>query len=294
MNSEQTLPSLSTLKVFKAAAHHLSFTLAAEELHVTQAAVSHQIKSLETFLGLPLFVRGNRSLTLSREGHRYLPYIDQVFRVLIEGTQLIRQSKNHILSISVLPSFASRWLVPRLGRFTREHPQIDLRIAPSQLLTDFERENIDMCIRYGSGNYAGLKSIHLLDENIFPVCAPALLKGKHPLKRPTDLRHHVLLHDDGHAEWSTWLLDVNLGTINAHKGPTYTDSSLTIQAAIAGDGVALARSELAKGELEKGTLVRPFSNIQSSKYAYYIVYPDKMVLSPEFLIFRDWLVAQTK
>ncbi len=286
-------PPLGALRSFRAAAHCLSFTLAAEELHVTQAAVSHQIKSLEEFLGAPLFVRGNRTLSLSDAGQRFLPYVDQMFNVLEQGLQQVQTHTNtNTLTVSLLPSFASRWLVPRLGLFLKAHPEIDFRLAPSRGMTNFQIENIDLAIRYGSGTYPGLVSIHLMDEDIFPVCSPEIMNGAHPLNEPADLIHHVLLHDDGHGDWRQWLVVAGASDVDPDKGPVYTDSGMAVQSALAGDGVALARSQLVKEDIARGRLVKPFDISQPSNFSYFIVYPNDHPPSSASQAFIEWLQQQ--
>ncbi|MDX1514041.1 MAG: transcriptional regulator GcvA, partial [Gammaproteobacteria bacterium] len=227
------LPPLNALRAFEAAARHLSFTRAAEELHVTQAAVSHQVKSLEEYLGIKLFRRFNRSLLLTDEGQAYLPTMTKAFDLMSDATsRLVKKDPAGPLTVSVLPSFAARWLVPRLGRFRRAHPEIDLRIDPATQLVDFGRGDVDVGIRYGRGEYPGLRSDRLMEEDIFPVCSPALLDGEHPLKDPEDLAHHTLLHDDGHGDWRTWLLAAGVDGVDPTRGPIFTDSSMLIQAAM--------------------------------------------------------------
>ena len=254
------LPPLSTLRAFRAAGHCLSFTVAAEELHVTQAAISHQIKSLETNLGLSLFVRGNRSLKLSEAGARFLPYVDQMFTLLDKGLKEVRSADDDAtLTVTLLPSFASRWLVPRLGLFLKANPEIDFRLAPSRSITNFQTEDIDLAIRYGSGSYPGLVSIHLMDEEIYPVCSPSIMQGAHPLNYPSDLKHHVLLHDDGHGDWRKWLVAAEVEDVDPGKGPVYTDSAMAVQSAIEGDGVALARSQLVKDDIARGAACQTIS-----------------------------------
>ena len=192
----QKLPPLSTLKAFQVAAATLSFTETATRLFVTQAAISHQIKSLEAFLGKKLFERGNRSLKLTEAGRQYLPFVEKMFDILAQGTENLMQSDAlPILTVSVMPSFATRWLVPRLGLFIKAYPDIEFRLAPSRTLTNFYRDNVDIAIRHGGGKYPGLASIHMLDEQIYPVCSPKLLKGSNRLNSPADLVKHVLLHD---------------------------------------------------------------------------------------------------
>lgn len=290
------LPPLNALRAFEAAARHLSFTRAAEELHVTQAAVSHQVKSLEDYLGIKLFRRFNRSLLLTDEGQGYLPTLTKAFDLMQEATtRLAKKEAGGPLTVSVLPSFAARWLVPRLGRFRRAHPEVDLRIDPEPGLADFAHGDVDVGIRYGRGVYPGLRADRLMEEDIFPVCSPALLEGEHPLKHPEDLAHHILLHDDGHGDWRTWLLAAQVEAVDPNRGTVFTDSSMLIEAAKRGQGVALARSVLAADELEAGTLVRPFGR-QSvpSEYAYYIVCPEDTADLPKIKAFREWVLAEAR
>ena len=291
----QKLPPLNTLRAFRVAAATLSFTEAAEQLFVTQAAVSHQIKALEEFLGKPLFERGNRSLKLTETGRQYLPYVNQMFSILEDGTEQVMYSDQlPVLTVSLMPSFATRWLVPRVGLFIKAHPEIEFRLAPTRALTNFTRDNVDIAIRHGGGKYPGLTSIHLLDEQIYPVCSPKLLEGKHALKTPADLKHHVLLHDEGHGDWRAWLLEANAVEVDASKGPVYTDSSMAVQSAIEGDGVALARSQLVKDDVARGLLVRPFDISQPSRFAYYIIYPSDRPVTPQMEAFIEWLFEQVR
>ena len=289
----QKLPPLSTLKAFQVAAATLSFTETATRLFVTQAAISHQIKSLEAFLGKKLFERGNRSLKLTEAGRQYLPFVEKMFDILAQGTENLMQSDAlPILTVSVMPSFATRWLVPRLGLFIKAYPDIEFRLAPSRTLTNFYRDNVDIAIRHGGGKYPGLASIHMLDEQIYPVCSPKLLKGSNRLKSPADLVKHVLLHDEGHGNWRTWLIEADARQVDASKGPVYTDSSMAVQSAIEGDGVALARSQLVKDDIARGLLVRPFNISQPSKFAYYIVYPMDKPVTAQMDAFIHWLQEQ--
>jgi LysR family glycine cleavage system transcriptional activator len=290
------LPPLNGLRAFEAAARHLSFTRAAEELHVTQAAVSHQVKSLEDYLGIKLFRRFNRSLLLTDEGQSFLPGLTKAFDLLDDSARrLAKKEAGGALTVSVLPSFAARWLVARLGRFRRAHPEVDLRIDPNAGLADFAHGDVDIGIRYGKGNYPGLRSDRLMAEDIFPVCSPTLLEGEHPLRHPEDLAHHTLLHDDGHGDWRTWLLANEVKNVDPLRGTVFTDSSVLIEAAKQAQGVALARSVLAADELEAGTLVRPFGK-QSvpAEYAYYIVCPEDTANLPKIKAFREWLLKEAR
>lgn len=291
----QKLPPLGTLRAFQAAAETLSFTETAKQLFVTQAAISHQIKSLEEFLGKQLFERGNRSLKLTDSGRQYLPFVNQMFSVLKEGTEKVMlHDALPILTVSTLPSFGTRWLVPRLGLFIKSYPEIEFRLAPSRTLTNFYRDNVDIAIRHGGGRYPGLKSIHLMDEQIYPVCSPSLTKGKNALRSPNDLKHHVLLHDEGHGDWRTWLVEADALEVDASKGPVYTDSSMAVQSATEGHGVALARSQLVKDDLARGLLVRPFDITQPSRFSYYIVYPLDKPVTGQMTVFIEWMQEQVK
>ena len=287
------LPSLNALKVFEAAGRHLSFTKAAAELYVTQAAVSHQIKQLEDQLGVTLFRRLNRALLLTEAGQTYLTEIREALDAIRRATaRLQERDASGVLTVSSLPSFAARWLVPRLGLFRQARPDIEVRVAPSDQLTDFARENVDVGIRYGRGRYPGLVTHWIMTEDIFPVCSPQLLKGKKALRRPQDLRHHHLLHDDLNVDWRTWLLAAGVKGVDPDHGTFFTDSSMLVQAAVAGQGVALARGALAADDLAAGRLVRPFELRLPSGFAYYLVYPEADAERAKVVAFRDWLLAE--
>lgn len=289
------LPPLNALRAFEAAARHLSFTRAADELHVTQAAVSHQVKTLEDWLGIKLFKRLNRAMRLTEEGQSYLPAVRRSFDVLNEATQrLLNTDTLGTLTVSCLPSFAASWLVPRLGRFTAAHPDIELRVAPSPELSDFARDDLDVGIRYGSGKYPGLRADWLMTEDLFPVCSPGLLNGPKPLQKPTDLKYHTLLQDDRIADWRTWLLAAGVDDADPSHGHLYTDSSMLLQAAAAGQGVALARGALAADDLAAGRLVKPFEFSLPSEYAYYIVCLETEAERPKIAAFREWIMQAAR
>jgi LysR family glycine cleavage system transcriptional activator len=289
------LPPLNALRAFEAAARHLSFTRAAGELHVTQAAISHQVKALEEHLGRQLFRRMNRALLLTDDGQAYLPSVSRAFALLNEATNdLLTKQAPGPLTVSALPSFAARWLVPRLGRFRQVQPDIDLRIDPSTALSDFAAGDVDVAIRYGRGRYPGLRTDWLMTEDIFPVSSPALVEGPHPIREPRDLQHQVLLHDDGHGDWRTWLLAAGVENVDPARGPIFTDSSMLIQAAMAGQGIALARGVLAADELAAGRLVRPFTLSLPTEFAYYLVCPEHTAEHPKIAAFRDWLLSEAK
>lgn len=287
------LPPLNAIRAFEAAARHLSFTRAAEELSVTQAAISHQVKALEEWLGVKLFVRRNRQLFLTEAGQAYLPSLTEAFDQVDAATRrTTRADESGVLTVSVLPSFASKWLVPRVGKFRERHPDIDILISPAEHLTQFDRDNIDVAVRYGRGGWPGLHAERFLTEEVFPVCSPALLDGPLPLNRPEHLRHHTLLHDDdpvGLLDWPEWLRTTGVDDANVTRGPRFRDASHLIQAAIEGQGIALGRTALVANDLSAGRLVRLFEITLPADFAYYVVMPDASVDRPKVKAFKEWL-----
>ena len=288
------LPPMNTLRAFEAAARLLSFTRAAEELHVTQAAISHQIKALETAIGVRLFRRLNRSLLMTEAGQRYLPVVRDALDALRDATEaLTRQDETGVLTVSTVPSFAATWLVPRLTRFRAAHPEIDIRISATDEIIDLERNGVDMGIRYGSDNHPGLRTDRLLNVEQFLVCSPRLVnEGAHPLRTPEDLRYHTLLHDETSADWHRWLKEMGVAGTDAARGPTFNHSNVVIEAAIDGQGVAVARSAIAATALADGRLVRPFDISLPLDAAYYVVCPLANADRPKVKIFRDWLLSE--
>lgn len=291
------LPPLNALRAFEAAGRHLSFTKAADELAVTQAAISHQVKGLEETLGVQLFRRFNRRLMLTDAGQRYLPALTEAFERIDGATQrLYADEAEGALKISVANSFAAKWLLPRLPKFLARHPDIDVQVSASDRLTDFGRDDIDMGIRYGLGTYPGLRVDLLMDDKVFPVCSPALLEGARPLRGPADLRHHTLLHDDVRGsefpDWRKWLKAAGVSDVNPDRGPGYSHSSLVIQAAVEGQGVALARGSLVTLDLEAGRLVQPFGPELPSNFSCYVVAPKATADRPKIKAFRDWLFEE--
>ena len=243
------LPSLNALRAFEAAARHLSFTKAAEELHVTQAAISHQVKSLEEQLGLPLFRRLNRRLLLTDAGQTYVSSLTEAFDGIAEATErATAQSGGGSLRISTLPSMAAKWLLPRLARFRTRHPEIDVFVSASHGLADFRRDDLHLAIRYGKGTYPGLEAVLLMDDDIFVVCSPQLLAAGPPLSTPADLRHHTLLHDTsveaGRRDWRNWLERAGETGVDPDRGPGFSDANLILEAVMASEGVALTRRSL--------------------------------------------------
>ena len=253
------LPPLNALKSFEAAARHESFTKAARELNVTQGAVSHQVKALEERLGLRLFQRERQRLLITEAGRTYLEVIRDAFDRISRGTErLLEQEKSGPLVVSTSPNFAAKWLVHRLAGFSLTHPDIDLHISASRQHIDFARDDADIAIRHGDGQWPGLSVTKLCDEEIFPVCSQRLLEGRNGLREPKDLAKHTLLHLNDYEDWTGWLKAVGISGIDATRGPLFSERSMAIDAAIEGQGVALARTALAAWDLLRGRVVRPF------------------------------------
>jgi len=287
------LPSLNGLRAFEAASRHMSFTLAASELNVTQTAISHQIRRLEEELGVRLFIRQNRSLSLTPEATQYLPGVRAAFNDLRLATdRLLRRDDDHVLTVSTLASLAAKWLLPRLSAFQEAHPGIDVRITTSTSLVDFQRDKVDAAIRYGRGQWAGLRADWLMADELFPVCSPALLQGSKPLKSPEDLRDHVLLHtsNTNSDDWRLWLTAAGLPTdVSKQPGVTFDLLFVTIQAAIDGIGIAMGRTSYVQDDITKGRLVVPFKIALPADAGFYLVSPQGRADSAKLSAFRSWL-----
>ncbi|QGX38878.1 transcriptional regulator GcvA [Permianibacter aggregans] len=284
------LPPLNSLRAFEAAARNLSFTRAAEEIHVTQAAISHQIKALEDFLNVKLFTRKNRELLLTDEGQMYWPVIRDVFEKLADATERVRAKvAAGPLSVSVVPTFAVQWLVPRLSRFSELHPEIDVRLKASDAEVNFHDDNVDVAIYFGDGSWSDLHVERLLEEFLFPVCSPQLAKGSKPLKTPADLSQHSLLHDESFDGWRRWLNYVGAKSVRWNRGPVFSHTAMVLQAAAHGQGVALAHSVLAQNDLASGRLVRPFDQMLPLEEGYFLVCPRAAADRPKIVAFRQWL-----
>jgi len=287
------LPPLNALKAFEAAARHESFTKAAQELHVTQGAVSHQVKALETELGFRLFGRESQRLLITEAGRFYLEVVRDAFDRIASGTERLLERQNAgALTVTTSPNFASKWLVHRLGRFAEAHPDIDLRVSASLHHVDFAREDIDLAIRHGDGRWPGLHVTRLWVEELFPVCSPTLLQGRKTLRRPTDLEHLTLLHINDRTDWAKWLQAVDVADADLGRGPIFNQASMAIDAAIDGQGVALARTALVAWDLLAGRLARPFRLALKVPYAYWIVCPKANAELPKIASFRAWILAE--
>ncbi len=293
----RSLPPLNALRAFESAGRHLSFTLAAAELNVTPGAISHQVKSLEDYLGVALFHRRTRALDLTDAGQLALPKLSDGFDKLFEGVELLREHDGGaVLSISVSPSFGAMWLVPRLEDFRRQHPGIEIRLDGTDRQVDLHHDNIDVALRYGPGGYSGVRVDRLFGQVNTPVCSPALLEGAHPLNNPCDLRHHTLLHidwKDAEASWRMWLLAAGVTDVEPAAGPHYSMETMAVQAAIDGQGVALVGDVLVADDLAAGRLVRPFDNALSTplSFSYYLLTEMDSAAKPKVEAFRQWLLA---
>jgi LysR family glycine cleavage system transcriptional activator len=292
------LPSLNGLRAFEAAARHLSFTLAAGELNVTQTAISHQIRRLEEELGVRLFVRQNRALALTPAARDYLPGVRAAFNDLRLATdRLLRKDNEHVLTVSTLASLAAKWLLPQLSSFQEAHPGIDVRITTSTALVDFKSGDVDAAIRYGRGQWPGLHADWLMADEMFPVCSPALLTGNRPLKCPQDLAHYTLLHSSGgyDDDWRLWLTAAALPTdISKQPGLTFDLILMTVQAAIDGIGVAMGRTSYVQADIAKGRLVVPFKIALPVEAGFYLVSPEARPDPPKLAAFRQWLGASAR
>ncbi len=287
------LPPLNALRAFEAGARHLSFTKAAAELFVTQAAVSHQVKLLERDLGVALFRRLTRKLALTAEGRRLLGPVGAALDAIAEAAGALRAGAGGgTLTLSLTPTFGVRWLAPRLGRFWTAHPEIELRLQHSIHLIDFARDEVDAAVRWGSGAWPGVAAVYLMPAGLVPVCSPALCAGPPALNAPDDLRHHTLLHERDYVEWAQWLAVAGAREVEARRGPIIDDPTVVLQAAIDGQGVALASESIVRADLEAGRLVKPFDVDLDADNAYYLVAPPRAFERPNVQAFRDFLLAE--
>ncbi|MFC3095938.1 transcriptional regulator GcvA [Alteromonas sediminis] len=289
------LPPLNSLKAFEAAARHLSFTKAADELFVTQAAVSHQIKALEEYLSMKLFLRRNRTLLLTEEGQAYYLDLKEIFKALQDATdKLLAKGSKGAITVATPPSFASQWLVPRISQFSSQNPDIDVRIKAVDFDEGFLTDDIDVAIYYGKGRWSGVQADKLHSEFLTPMCSPTLLQMGKPLRDLFDLKNHVLLHDSSRAMWNTWLKHFKVNGINVNQGPVFSHSMMVLQAAALGQGIALGNTVLARPELEAGRLVVPFAERLESKEAYYMVCDPQHMDLGKITTFKQWMQSQVQ
>jgi LysR family transcriptional regulator, glycine cleavage system transcriptional activator len=288
---------LNALRAFESAARHLNFSRAADELSVTPGAVSQQIRLLEETVGGPLFKREARGLQLTALGRAAAPLLREGFERLMDASALLREPpRRRQVSVSVTPSFAAKWLMPRMDDFHAAHPEIEVWISADMEPVDLYEMAADLAVRYGPGGYEGYIADKLMGETVLPVCAPSLMTGEHPIRKPEDLVHHPLLHDvsddddPSRPDWPMWLKARGVKHPDARRGSRFNQSSLLIEAAVAGRGVALAKRTLAQADLTSGRLIAPFPDgSEAVGYAYYVILPRDRPASPGAAVFAQWL-----
>lgn len=294
---------LNALRAFEASARHQSFSAAAQELHVTPAAVGQLVRTLEEWLGVPLFHRSSRGrarLAVTEAAQRALPDLRAGFDRLGLGLERLKEaSAGGTLTVTVSPAFAAKWLLPRIDGFQSAWPDTDLRLDTSLKPVDFVAQRVDVGVRYGTGHWPGLTADKLMDEEVYPVCSPELLRQPKRLRKPADLAKETLIHDlsmDGHTgfpSWDAWLHKAGVTNVATTRGMKINNSAAVLQAAIEGHGVALARSVMARDDLAAGRLLRLFPEVEfASPLAYYVVYRAERSALPGLVTFRDWLLGQ--
>lgn len=296
------LPPLKGIQYFEAVARHLSFTAAAEELHVTPAAVGHQVKALEEYFGQKLLKRSTRQVEMTDLAHWVLPVITHGLDLLAEaGERLTAPQFSSLVNLSVSTGFAARWLVQHLEGFHQQYPQWDVRLSATNKLVDLSERQYDMGIRYGDGNYPGHRVHRLGQEEVSPVCSPKLLTGEKAIREPNDLKWHTLLHEDWAMSneqvwpsWRVWLRATGANLVDQKPGPHFSSAALAIQAAIAGQGVALSSTALVADDLRAGRLVRPFGDYYKTSVdnGYFLVYLIELENEPKVVAFRNWLLEE--
>ena len=300
--SAEALPPLNALRAFEAAARRLSFTKAADELGVTPGAISQQIKLLEDYAGAPLFRRTGRHVFLTDLGQAVLPELTLAFDQLNETARILRAPKRrNRMMVSCAPSLAAKWLAPRLDKFQSDYPDAEIWVSADLALADFSGPDIDLAIRYGPGEYTGLRFEKLMSESVLPVCSPSLLEGPRAIRKPEDLKHHALLHDESPEndpscpDWTTWLAARGAVGVDSARGPRFNQSSLVVEAAAAGRGVALAKRAIAAADLDAGRLVAPFADGSSDiAFSYWIVWPRGRTQSEVARAFINWLKTEAQ
>ena len=299
----EQFPGLRSLRAFNAAARHLNFTKAAAEMGVTPAAISHQIKELEDQIGVALFARTSRTMALTREGEILNTAASESLETLTRAVKRIKRLENrNQLKVSASPSIAAKWLVPRLDRFLEQVHGADVRIDVSSTPLDFDRDDVDIAIRFGEGKYPGLKADLLFQDKIFPVCSPRIITKAKPLNQPKDLLHHTLIHLDYDAQgtpwpnWKMWMQAAGIRDFDDKRGLHFGQTALTVQAAIDGHGVALGDSNLVADDLAAGRLVKPFElSLRSpQQLAYFVVSPLDSSQNPLIKAFHDWCLKEAK
>ncbi len=284
------LPPLKALRAFEAGARFLNFTRAAEDLSVTQTAVSHQVRLLEEWFGKRLFVRAGKGLELTEVGATLYPVITQALDQISEVSSRVRDAvQRRTLTVSVTPTFGSRWLAERLGRFWQAHSDVDLRLHHSMHLVDLAREDVDVAIRWGAGDWPGLTVERLMAAQVTPICAPALLEGEQGIRSLGALRHHTLLHERDHREWTEWLTAAGVPEVDGQRGPIIDNPAALLRAALKGHGVILGIPPMLTDELDSGALAAPFGITPDPSLAYYLAYLPDALERPMVRAFREFL-----
>ncbi len=289
------LPPLNSLHAFEVAARHLSFTRAAEELNVTQGAVSHRIRALEERLGRPLFRRDGRVMALTEAGEDYLPYVRRAFDQLIDGTERVFSTAGpDVLTVTLLPSFAMQWLIPRLREFHEIHADIEVHLITTERMVELTREDVDLGIRLAlDTRFPGLRADRLFAYDLVVVCSPGLLRGSKPLKQPADLAHHTLIHAESDSEdWSQWLVAAGVEGIDGEEGQYFNNASMAIAAAYSGLGVAVMPHAFVQDDIADGFLATPFRFTYQYEDAFYLVCPEASAARPKVEAFRHWLLGE--
>jgi LysR family transcriptional regulator, glycine cleavage system transcriptional activator len=285
------LPNLAALRAFEAAARHGNFSRAAEEIHVTHGAISHQVRALEEELGVPLFARHGKRISITPEGERFATTLRKALTdIAAAAAALQADGKQKRLTVTALPSFAARWLSPRLGQFIELHPDMEVMLQSSSQLTDFVRESVDIGVRFGRGNYPGLVVEKIMDDYYYPVASPHFNKGKLPLT-PEKLAQHPLLRCEMEP-WTPWFRAAGLDFLEPTGGLVFQDSSMLVRAAVEGHGIALARHAIAVSDIESGELVRLFDIAIRTPQSYYLVCPPESLRKPHVQAFRNWLLGE--
>jgi LysR family glycine cleavage system transcriptional activator len=291
MNPWHRLPPLRSFRVLEAAARHQNYTRAADELHLTHSAVSHQIHALEASLGVRLFERSGRQMRATDAGRQLAQDVRATLDALAGAVERVRGAESaNSITVSVLPSFAAAWLVARLGGFLERHPQVELRLESTTALADFRNDGVDVAIRYGSGNWEDLECVKLFDDEVFPTMSPKLRRSER-IRTPADLARVPLLRIRNQS-WAPWFAAAGVNQTEPRRGPVFNDSELALQAAIQGQGVVLARGSLASAKLRAGVLVAPFKQRIASLQTCYLVYPPQHARKPSVQLFRDWLLGE--
>jgi LysR family glycine cleavage system transcriptional activator len=286
------LPPLHTLRAFEVAARQLNFSRAAAELNLTHGAISHQMKALERELGVSLFERRSRGVALTEPGRQLAASVREGLDRIALGIAELRVHPTRSLTVSVLPAFATHWLIPRLADFNRRHPDIDINVRAGQALADFATDGVDLAVRYGEGRWPNIVAVRLAHEDVFPVCSPSFDGGRLP-RTLAELAKATLLHTPLQP-WEEWFRALRADVEPTRRGMTFSETDLLLRAAIDGLGIALSRRMLAQPDLDAGQLVRPVQFSVQAQRSYFIVYPDHIDPSPRLLTFRDWLLQQAQ